>query len=198
MTHAIIGAGPIGQALATAFARKGLPVILASRRPPAELAPIAAAIGPLVQPATLAQAAQADIAFLAVPYAAHAEVAAAADWRGRVIIDVTNAYGTPAEMLGNRPPSAVVASAFAGAKLVKGFNHLPARKLASDPAVNGGRRVVFLAGEDDGAIATVAALAETLGFAPIPLGGLSEGGTLVQGVGDVWGKLIFKDLVSFA
>ena len=57
--------------------------------------------------------------------------------------------------------------------------------------------VVFLASDDDGAAAEIGALAETLGFAPIQLGGLSEGGLLVQTRGKTWGQLIFKDLVKF-
>jgi len=63
--------------------------------------------------------------------------------------------------------------------------------------VHGGRRVVFLASDDDGAADEVGALAEHLGFAPIKLGGLAEGGLLVQARGDSWGRLIFKDLVKF-
>jgi hypothetical protein len=50
MTYAIIGAGNVGRALAKAFARKGIEVALASRRPPEELAPIAKAIGPTIIP----------------------------------------------------------------------------------------------------------------------------------------------------
>ena len=42
-----------------------------------------------------------------------------------------------------------------------------------------------------------AALAEQLGFAPIALGAFKEGGALVQGRGNTWGQLIFKDLVKF-
>jgi predicted dinucleotide-binding enzyme len=56
---------------------------------------------------------------------------------------------------------------------------------------------VFLASEDEGAAAQVAALAGDLGFAPVKLGGLSEGGLLVQARGKQWGQLIFKDLVKF-
>ena len=68
---------------------------------------------------------------------------------------------------------------------------------AQDPAVHGGKRVVFLASDDDGAAEEIGALAENLGFAPIKLGGLSEGGLLVQARGNSWGRLIFKDLVKF-
>jgi 8-hydroxy-5-deazaflavin:NADPH oxidoreductase len=63
--------------------------------------------------------------------------------------------------------------------------------------VHGGRRVVFPASDDDAAAAEIGALAENLGFAPIKLGGLSEGGLLVQARGNSWGRLIFKDLVKF-
>ncbi len=90
-----------------------------------------------------------------------------------------------------------MAQAFPGAKLVKGFNHLVAAVLDQDPAVHGGRRVVFLSSDDDGAEDEIGALAERLGFSPIKLGGLSEGGLLVQARGNSWGRLIFKDLVKF-
>lgn len=56
---------------------------------------------------------------------------------------------------------------------------------------------MFLASDNDGAAAEIGALAEDLGFSPIELGGLSEGGLLVHGRGNSWGQLIFKDLVKF-
>jgi hypothetical protein len=56
---------------------------------------------------------------------------------------------------------------------------------------------VFLASDDDSAAAEIAELAQKLGFSPIQLGGLSEGGLLVQARGNSWGKLIFKDLIKF-
>jgi predicted dinucleotide-binding enzyme len=154
MSYAIIGFGSIGQALAKAFARSGIEVSVATTREPESFASDAAAIGPQIIPATLAQAAEADLVFLAV------------------------------------------ARAFTGARLVKGFNHLVAGVLEQDPAVNGGRRVVFLASDDDDAATEIGTLAENLGFAPIQLGGLSEGGLLVQARGNSWGRLIFKDLVK--
>lgn len=41
------------------------------------------------------------------------------------------------------------------------------------------------------------ALWQDLGFAPIQLGGLSEGGLLVQAHDKSWGRMIFKDLIRF-
>jgi predicted dinucleotide-binding enzyme len=198
MSYAIIGFGEIGQTLAKAFARSGIDVSVATTRGPESLASAAAAIGPGVIPKTLAEAVKADIVFLAVPFQSHPDVAKALpSWQGKIIVDVTNAYGVSAEYLGGQPSARVVARAFSGGRLVKGFNHLVAAVLDQDPAIHGGRRVVFLASDDDGAAAEIGALAENLGFAPIKLGGLSEGGLLVQAHGNSWGHLIFKDLIKF-
>ena len=198
MSYAIIGFGEIGQTLAKAFARKGIEVSVATTRGPESFASVAKAIGPTIIPKTLAEAVKADIIFLAVRYGSHPDVAKVLPtWEGKIIVDVTNAYGVPLEELGGQPSARVVAQAFAGSKVVKGFNHLVAAVLEQDPAVHGGRRVVFLASDDDGAAAEVGTLAERLGFAPIKLGGLAEGGLLVQAHGNSWGQLIFKDLVKF-
>jgi predicted dinucleotide-binding enzyme len=198
MSYAIIGFGHIGQALARAFARNGIEVSVATTRDPESFASAAAAIGPTVIPKKLAEAIKADTIFLAVRFESHQDVAKALPtWQGKTIVDVTNAYGVPPETLGGQPSSRAVAQAFIGGRLVKGFNHLGAAVLAQDPAVHGGRRVVFLASDDDAAAAEIGTLAEKLGFAPIKLGGLSEGGLLVQARGNSWGHLIFKDLVKF-
>jgi predicted dinucleotide-binding enzyme len=117
-----------------------------------------------------------------------------ASWRGKTVIDAMNTYGVPPEDLDGLVSSAFVAKAFPGARFVKGFNHLAARLLAADPKVEGGRRVVFLSSDDDGAIAPVAALAEQLGYAPVALGRLEDGGALVHARDKLWGPLIFQDL----
>lgn len=198
MGYAIIGFGAVGQALARAFARKNIDVVVASRRPPEALTPQARASGPTVVPKTLQEAVTADVVFLAAPFWEHREVGKAlASWQGKTVIDVTNAL-VPVEELDGLASSAFVAKAFPGARFVKGFNHLPARLLAADPDVTGGRRVVFLSSDDEGAIAPVAALAEQLGFAPVALGKLEEGGALVQARNKVWGPLIFQDLIKAA
>jgi hypothetical protein len=197
MSYSIIGFGKIGQALARAFARKNIDVTVASRRPPEMLMQQAQEIGPTVVPRTLQDALASDTIFLAVPFWEHREVARQlTTWQGKTIIDATNT-NAPVEDLDGQPSSAVVAKAFTGARFVKGFNHLVAAVLAADPNVNGGSRVVFLSSDDENAVAAVAALAEKLGFAPIVLGPLNDGGSLVQAKGNTWGRLIFKDLVKF-
>jgi predicted dinucleotide-binding enzyme len=191
MSYAIIGFGAIGQALARAFARNNIEVAVATRRPPEALLPQAQAIGPTVVPRTLQEALEADVIFLAVLFEGHREVARAlSSWQGKTVVDAMNGF----EGLS----SAEVAEAFPGARWVKGFNHLPARTLAADPNINGSRRVVFLSSDDEAAAAQVADLAEQLGFAPVNLGRLEEGGELVQVRDRSWAPLIFQDLFKQA
>jgi len=195
MSTAIIGFGKIGQALAHAFARKNIDVTVASRRPPEALSAQAQAIGPGVVAKSLQEALAADTVILAVPFAEHREVAKALpDWKGKTVIDAMNSFPALPEELDGLPSSAFVAKSFPGASFVKGFNHLIAATLATDPVVESGHRVVFLSSDDDHAIAPVAALAKQLGFAPVKLGKLNEGGALVHARGRVWGPLIFQDL----
>ena len=197
MSYAIIGFGSVGQALARAFARKNIEVAVAARRPPEALAPQAKAIGPTVTPTSLQDALKAEIVILAVPFGSQNELAKAADWQAKIVIDVTNAYGVSAEELGGLASSVVNAQALTGARLVKAFNHLAASTLAQDPDVKGGRRVIFVSSDDEDAASQVAALGEQLGFAPVKLGKLAEGGLLVQARGKSWAQLIFQDFVKF-
>lgn len=196
MRHAIVGLGKIGTAIAHAFAAKNMEVVVAARRP---LDEAAAAIGPTVVPQRIEDAINADIVILAVPFGTHADIGKAAEnWQGKIVIDATNAYGVAPEELGGLPSTAFLARSFPGANVVKAFNHLPAAVLAKGASTpQGGRRVVFVSGDDSAASATVATLIEQLGFAPIELGKLGEGGLLVQARGSTWAQLIFQDLVKF-
>jgi 8-hydroxy-5-deazaflavin:NADPH oxidoreductase len=195
VSYAIIGFGKIGQALAHAFARKNIDVTVASRRPPGGLAPQARAIGPTVVAKSLQNALEADTIILAIPFGEHREVAKALPrWEGKTVIDAMNSFPVPPEELDGLLSSAFVAKSFTGAKLVKGFNHLGAATLAADPIVQVGHRVVFLSSDDEDAIPHVADLAKNLGFAPVNLGKLNEGGALVHARGRTWGQLIFQDL----
>jgi predicted dinucleotide-binding enzyme len=194
MSYAIIGFGKIGHALAKAFARRGIAVSVATTRDPQSFAAEAAAIGPTVIAKTLAEAVKADTIFLAVRFEAHVDVAKALpSWTGKTVIDAMNLFPAP-EAPDAATSSAVVAKAFTGARLVKGFNHLLAATLAADPVTPGGHRVIFLSTDDEDAVAPVAALAKQLGFAPVALGKLNEGGALVHARGRTWGQLIFQDL----
>ena len=196
MNYAIIGLGKIGTAIAQAFAREGIEVGVASRRP---LDALAAKIGPSLVPQRIEDAVKADVVILAVPFATHRDIGRVAEsWQGKVVIDATNAFDVPPEELDGLPSTAALAKAFPGAKLVKAFNHLPAGTLAQGPRTpQGGRRVVFISSDDDAASASVATLVDRLGFAPVEFGKIGEGGLLVQARGRTWGHLIFQDLAKF-
>ena len=196
MSYAIIGLGKIGTAIAQAFARQGVEVAVAARRP---LDALAAQIGPSLTPQRIEDAVKADVVILAIPFATHPEIGRAAkSWEGQIVIDATNAFGVPVEELGGLPSTAALARSFPGAKVVKAFNHLPAGVLAQGSKTpHGGRRVVFISSDDDAASASVAALVDRLGFAPIELGKIGEGGLLVQAKGSTWAQLIFQDLAKF-
>ena len=199
MTYAIVGFGAVGQALAKAFARADLAVTVAGRRPPHDLEPIAATIGSLVQPATLRDAVlAADVVILAMPFGQHDAVGhTLSDWSGKLVIDATNALGTPLDRFGGLTSSAFAARSYPGARFAKGFNHLPAAKLAADPKERGGHRVIFTAADDDDAGARAGAVIGRLGYAPVFLGTLAEGGVLTQARGDRWSPLTFQDLTRF-
>lgn len=175
--YAIIGAGNVGLALAGAFARKSLDVTIASRRPPEVVAPLVRGLGPSVRAVSLEEGLQADLVLLAIPWPAFREFArsAAIDWSGKIVVDAMNSR----EDLGGRLSSAIVADELRGARVVKAFNQLPAAVLGRDPSENGGRRVVFVSSDDDAASSTVQALAKELGFSPIGLGKIDEGGRLL-------------------
>src|ERR1700685_4459960 len=170
-------------------------VTVASRRPPEALAPQARAIGPTVVAKSLKEALEADTIILAIPFGEHREGAKTLpNWNGKTVIDAMNSFPVAPEVLDGLPSSAFAARSFPGAKFVKGFNHLVAATLATDPVVEGGYRVVFLSSDEEDAMAPVADLAKQLGFAPVNLGKLNEGGALVHARGRVWGPLIFQNL----
>jgi predicted dinucleotide-binding enzyme len=182
-TVGIIGAGSIGQAMAKQLVRSGFNVILSNSRGPETLAAVVDQLGTLASAGTVQQAAKADIVFLSVNWAHNESVLRGLNLEGRILIDATNPVLLPGYRLaelGGRNSSQVVGTWAKGARVVKAFNTLLSAVLASDPQQAGGRRVVWLSGDDAQAKATVSQLAERLGFAGIDLGGLEIGGALQQ------------------
>jgi predicted dinucleotide-binding enzyme len=197
VTYSIIGTGSVGSTLASFFDKAGIEVGLASSKSAESNAPLAKSIGSNVVAKSLDDALKADIVLIAVPFLEFKTVGAAlSDWSGKTIIDLTNAFTLSAPVqdaeFGSRPSSAVNAERVPGAMLVKAFNQLPVKALAS-PVPAGGKRVVFVSSDHDDASAEVAKLAEQLGFAPIEVGKLDEGGRLIQAPN----ALVFQNLVKF-
>lgn len=183
-TIGIIGAGAIGSAFAKALAGNGIEAIIANSRGPASLADLAREIGPSITLGTREQAAAQDIVLVAVNWSKlPSALAGLPDFGGRIVIDANNPIEAPLfeplELHG-RTSSATFADLVPGARVVKAFNHLPAHLVSADPQADGGRRVLFLAGDDAQAKTAVSGLIERLGFFGIDLGSLEAGGQLVQ------------------
>ena len=176
-TVGIIGAGHIGQALARTALRAGRRVVIANSRGPESLAPVVAALGAGVSAGTVVQAAAAGIVAIAVPWTNVPAAVTGLHWDGQTVIDATNAWNAD---LGDRTSSEIVADLVPGARLVKAANTLAADDLAADPHEAGGRRVIFLSGDDAPAKATVVELFDAAGFFPIDLGDLVTGGRMQQ------------------
>lgn len=197
MQYAIIGAGNIGTAVAGHFARTGIEVGLAASRGVQGLGDIASRIGAAVTPVEVEGALGADVVILAVPFEAVRElVGRIADWQGRIVVDATNAIDytdfSPAD-LGGTASSDLVGEWAAGARVVKAFGHTWAKVLAREPGDgNGGKRALFVSGNDPDANASIAHLISQFGFEPIDLGRNAEGGLLQQ----FGGPLTTKSFVS--
>jgi 8-hydroxy-5-deazaflavin:NADPH oxidoreductase len=199
MKYAIVGSGKIGTALARIFAHANIEVSVANSRGPETLASLREELGSSIVPQLLQDALNAEIIFLAVPFPVHKAVAKAREhWNGKVIVDLTNAFNVAPEELGGLLSSEAIARAFVGARLVKAFNHLPAEQLGTSSFSKGQRQAVFISSDDSDAGQTIAAVATQLGFAPIEVGRLAEGGVPLHVRNGQPGWLLFQNLVKLS
>jgi 8-hydroxy-5-deazaflavin:NADPH oxidoreductase len=176
MDVGIIGAGRLGQAMARVAVRAGRSVAISNSRGPASLDSVASELG--VRATTTGDAAVAAIVVIAVPWDRVPSAVDGVDWSDRIVIDATNDWG--GDDLNGRTSSEIVAGLVPGGRVVKAANTLGADMLESDPRQAGGRRVLFLSGDNADAKAAVAAIFVDAGFSPIDLGDLATGGALQQ------------------
>ena len=180
MNIGIIGAGNVGQALATASVRAGHVVTISSATAE-EAGRVAAAVDATAAASNRDAVADADAVILAVPFdAVNAivdELGAALD--GKVLIDVSNRFA-PEQLDG--PSNAEQAQAMApNARIVKAFNTILASHQA-DPIIDGIQLDGFVAGDDAAAKQQALALVASLGFRPIDAGPLAMARAL-EGMG---------------
>ena len=174
----IIGAGRLGQAMARTARRAGRDVVIANSRGPESLASVVSDLGDGVSAGTAEQAAAAGIVVIAVPWGSVPEAVQGIAWKGKAVIDATNDWA--ADDLNGRTSSELVADLLVGARVVKAANTLGAEVLGSDPQEAGGRRVMFISGDDAEAKSEVVTLFQDAGFAAIDLGDLAAGGAMQQ------------------
>lgn len=183
-TLGVLGAGAMGQAFTRHALRAGYQVTICNKRGPASLKDLVSRLGPGVKAGEVAEAAAADIVLLAIPWSQVVPVLKGLPpWDNRIVIDATNPIEPPGLRMANlagRCSSEIVAELIPGGRLVKAFNTLKPEWLESDPREAGGRRVIFISGDDADARETVAHLVEKFGFASVVLGTLKYGGRLQQ------------------
>jgi len=181
MNIGILGAGNIGGNAARLFAAAGHTVRLANSRGPASLAQTIAGMGPNVIASTPEDAvAFGDVVLLAVPWPAKEEaIPEAGPYDGKIVIDAMNPYTEDFEVedLGKRTSSEIIATLVPGARLVKAFNTIYYRRLATEGKPKGakGRLAIPVAGDDAQAKAVVMGLIDEIGFDAIDAGSLSAG-----------------------
>jgi hypothetical protein len=183
----IIGSGSVGRAIATRALSTRIPVVLSNSRGPDTLKELVDQLGQGASAGTVAQAAEAGLVVVAIPFIKVPELAdEVPDWSGRVVVDATNQFAqyepdySGFVDLGDETGSEWVARHLPGATVIKAFNAMFAEYIMADPRHHDGRQVLFFAGDDEAANAEFAAFGEALGFAPVLVGNLRDGGRLMQ------------------
>jgi 8-hydroxy-5-deazaflavin:NADPH oxidoreductase len=152
--------------------------VLSSRRGPESLAGKTAELGRGASAATIEQAASLDYVLLAVPWPNVEDALRGLPvWNGRVLIDATNPFSEYSPNLvladlGDKGASEIVAGLAPGARVVKAFNSIVIDRFNEGPIKDGGRRVIFVSGDDPEPVEFVKSLIASFGFVPVYLGGL--------------------------
>jgi 8-hydroxy-5-deazaflavin:NADPH oxidoreductase len=175
MQIAIIGAGNVGTALATALTRAGHKVTITSRDP-VDAARVAAATGATVVSTNAAAAAGAEVVIPAVSFGSMRDVAGeiASAAAGKPVVDVTNriSFGSEGpEVDASSSNAEELAALLPDSRVVKAFNTLFASNQV-DPFTEGVQLDGFVAGDDATAKAKVIDLVESIGLHPVDVGRL--------------------------
>ena len=181
-TIGLIGAGNIGGQIARLAIANDYNVVISNSRGPETLSALVAELGPKARAATVIEVAHAgDIIVVTVPLKNYKTVPVE-PLAGKIVIDTNNYYPerdghipeldrestTTSELLQKHLPTS---------KVVKGFNHIYAAELTThgQPAGTKNRRALVIAGDDQGAKATVTHLLDQFGFDTVDAGPLKEG-----------------------
>lgn len=169
MNIAIIGSGNIGGGLARAWRKAGHAVTFGTRElADPDLTAMCREIG--ARAASVADAISgAEVVALAMPAKAVDDVAKAADFAGKIVIDCTNNVPRGVQ---STSWAEEIATKLPGARVFKSFNAQGAENLAN-PVYGGVRATNFFCGDDPAGKKVVHQLVEDVGFEAVDAGGLS-------------------------
>ena len=189
MKIGFIGAGKVTRTFGRHLISAGHTIVVANSRGPETLTDFVADLGPSATAGTREQAAECDIVILATNWVSVPEALKGIDWRGRILIDATNAHSDPKPdislegvtrsraALKGRTSSELVAEMAVGARLVKSISNMPMIWI-QDFSPNKPRTVIFTSGDDAEAKKLVIDMINGIGFVAIDLGSLARGGAL--------------------
>ena len=187
MNIGIVGSGHIGGTLAAKLAQAGHDVSLANAHGPRSLQARLDTMGGKVRAATVEEAERfGQVVIVAIPFGQYRSLSPEL-LRGKIVVDTGNYYpqrdGHFRELDDDSTTSCeLVAEYLQGARVVKGFNALRSDVLRDEgkPAGTPGRLAMPHAGNDAAAKHVVSGLIDEIGFDPVDLGSLSEGGRRIQ------------------
>jgi 8-hydroxy-5-deazaflavin:NADPH oxidoreductase len=189
MKIGFIGAGNVTRTFGRHLISAGHTIVVSNSRGPATLTDFVAALGPGATAGTREQATECDVVVLATNWVKVPEALKGIDWRGRILIDATNAHIDPKPdislagvtrsraALKGRTSSEMVAEMAASARLVKSISNMPMAWI-QDFSPNKPRTVIFTSGDDAEAKQRVIELINSTGLVAIDLGSLAIGGAM--------------------
>ncbi len=191
MKVGFIGAGTVTGTFGRHLITAGHTIVVSNSRGPETLADFVADLGPGAIAGTKQQAAECDVVVLATNWVRVPEALKDIDWRGRILIDATNAHIDPKPDISlagvtrsratlkskGRTSSELVAEMAIGARLVKSISNMPMDWI-QDFSPNKPRTVIFTSGDDTEAKQMVIELINSTGLVAIDLGSLAIGGAM--------------------
>lgn len=208
---AILGCGRVGQALAAAWSKAGVRIVVGSRDPAEALKRLGGTggLGGDWRVVDYAEAIRsAPICVLAIPWSAVRELLVShGPWHGKLLIDCINPLNATFDGLatGDSSSAAEQIAAWApGSHVVQTLNTASA-DLMAHPLLDGQRPTMLLCGDSQEAKLTVSRLLDKLGFEPADCGSLSMARFLEptamlyiqmavrQGYGSRWGMKLIRE-----
>ena len=189
MKVGFIGAGTVTGTFGRHLLTAGHSIVVSNSRGPETLANFVADLGPGAIAGTKQQAAECDVVILATNWVRVADALKGVDWRGRILIDATNAHVDAVPdislagvtrsraALKGRTSSEMVAEMAVGARLVKSISNMPMAWI-QDFSPNKPRTVIFTSGDDHEAKQLVMELINSTGLVAVDLGSLATGGAM--------------------